>query len=127
MLSPLAGLFFYRSPTSPYMTKNYFSHMVKVILAASLFVSLVIWILKYQKQDEPDRILLLDAKFSDNDDFLLINKEFEQLNTLSTPYNLVDDITDIYRKIIILGRDFNVFFDLHRKCAVEIQKWKINL
>ena len=112
MLSPLAGLFFYRSPTSPYMTKNYFSHMVKVILAASLFVSLVIWILKYQKQDEPDRILLLDAKFSDNDDFLLINKKFEQLNTLSTPYNLVDDITDIYCKIIILGRDFNVFFDL---------------
>ena len=112
MLSPLAGLFFYRSPTSPYMTKNYFSHMVKVILAESLFVSLVIWILKYQKQDEPDRILLLDAKFSDNDDFLLINKEFEQLNTLWTPYNLVDDITDIYCKIIILGRDFNVFFDL---------------
>lgn len=68
--------------------------------------------MKYQKQDEPDRILLLDAKFSDNDDFLLINKKFEQLNTLSTPYNLVDDITDIYCKIIILGRDFNVFFDL---------------
>ena len=55
-------------------------------------------------------------KVSDND-FLLINlynanKESEQLNTLSTLYNLLDDITDLHYKNIILGGDFNIFFNL---------------
>ena len=55
-------------------------------------------------------------KVGDND-FLLINlcnanKESEQLNTLSTLYNLLDDITDLHYKNIILGGDFNIFFNL---------------
>ena len=52
-----------------------------------------------KKQDESDRILILDVKFSDND-FLLINlynfdKESEQLNTLSALCNILEDITDL--------------------------------
>ena len=55
-------------------------------------------------------------KVSDND-FLLINlynanKESEQLNTLSTLCNLWDDITDLDCKNIILGGDFNIFFNV---------------
>ena len=55
-------------------------------------------------------------KVGDND-FLLINlynanKESEQLNTLSTLCNVLDDITDMHCKNIILGGDFNIFFNL---------------
>ena len=60
-----------------------------------------------KKQDESGRILILDVKVSDKD-FLLINlynasKESEQLNTLSTLCSLLDDITDLHCKNIILG------------------------
>ena len=69
-----------------------------------------------KKQDDSGRILILDVKVGDND-FLQINlynanKESEQLNTLSTLYNLLDDITDLHCKNIILGGDFNIFFNL---------------
>ena len=69
-----------------------------------------------KKQDESGRILILDVKVSDNY-FLLIslynaNKESEQLNTLSTISNLLGDITDLHCKNIILGGDFNTFFNL---------------
>ena len=52
-------------------------------------------------------------KVSDND-FLLINlynvnKESEQLNTLSTLCNLLDDITYLHCKNIILGGDLIYF------------------
>ena len=58
-------------------------------------------------------------KVSDND-FLLINlynakKEPEQLNTLSTYCNLLDNIIDLHCKNIILGGDFNIFFTLTYK------------
>ena len=67
-------------------------------------------------QDESGRVPILDVKVSDND-FLIINpynanKESKQLNTLSTLRNLLDDITDLHRKIIILGGDFNILFNL---------------
>ena len=82
-------------------------------------------------QDESGRIPILDVKVSDNG-FLLINlynanKESKQLNTLSTLCNLLDDITDLHCKIIILGGDFNIFFNLHSKPVVEMQKSKINM
>ena len=52
-----------------------------------------------KKQDESGRILILDVKVSDNDLLLInlynANKESEQLNTLSTVCNLLDDITDL--------------------------------
>ena len=69
-----------------------------------------------KKQDESGRILILEVKVSDND-FLLINlynanKKFEQLNTLSTLCNLLGDITDLHCKNIILGEEFNIFFNL---------------
>ena len=68
-----------------------------------------------KKQDESGRILILDVKVNDND-FLLINlrnanKESEQLNILSSLCNLLDDITDLHCKNIILVRDFNIFFN----------------
>ena len=80
-------------------------------------VSFVIRVLKsHKKQDESGRILILDVKVSDND-FLLINlyntnKEPEQLNTLSTLCNLLDDITDLHCKNIIFGGDVNIFLNL---------------
>ena len=43
------------------------------------------------------------------------NKESEQLHTLLTLCNLLDDITDLHFKNIILGGDFNVFFNLTYK------------
>ena len=68
-----------------------------------------------RKQDESGRILILDVKISDSDDFFLINlyhanEESEQLNTLLTLFNILDDITDLHRQNIILGGDFNIFF-----------------
>ena len=60
--------------------------------------------------------------------FLLINlynanKESEQLNTLSTFCNLLDDITNLHRKSIIFGGDFNVFFSrTYKACAGN---WKM--
>ena len=79
-----------------------------------------------KKQDESGRLLIPDVKVSDND-FLLINlynanKESEQLNTLSTLCNLLDDITeftDLRGKNIILGGDFNIFFNLTYEARVE--------
>ena len=69
-----------------------------------------------KKQGESDRILILDVKVRDND-FVLINlynanKGSEQLNTLSTFCNLLDDITDLPSKNIILGGYFNISFKL---------------
>ena len=68
-----------------------------------------------RKQDESGRILILDVKISDSDDFFLINlyhanEESEQLNILLTLFNILDDITDLHRQNIILGGDFNIFF-----------------
>ena len=69
-----------------------------------------------EKQDKSGRILISDVRGSDND-FLLIdlykaNKESEQLNTLSTLFNILDDITDLHCKKIILGGNFNIYFNL---------------
>ena len=56
------------------LRENSFSHTVKVILAESLLVSLVIRVLEVsnKKRDESGRALSLDVKVSNND-FLLIN------------------------------------------------------
>ena len=67
-------------------------------------------------------------KVSDND-FLLINlynvnKESEQLNTLSTLCNLLDDIIDLHCKNIILGGDFNIFFYLTYEARGKNPKMK---
>ena len=64
-----------------------------------------------------------------NNDFLLINlyntnKESEQLSTLSTLCNLLDDITDLYCKNIILGGDFNIFCNLTYKALGGNPKMK---
>ena len=52
-------------------------------------------------------ILILDVEVNDNDSLLVnlynANKESEQLNTLSIPCNLLEDITDLYCKNIVLG------------------------
>ena len=52
-----------------------------------------------------------------NNDFSLINlynanKEPEQLNTLSTLCNLLDDITSLHCQKIVRGGDFNIFFNI---------------
>ena len=69
-------------------------------------------------------------KVSDND-FLLINlfsanKEPEQLNTLSTLCNLLDDITDSHCKNIIFAGDFNIFFSLTYEASGGNPKMKNN-
>ena len=55
----------------------------------------------------------LDVKVSGNDFLLIIlhkaNKDSGQLNTLSTPCNLLQDIIDIHCKGTILGGGFNTF------------------
>ena len=57
-------------------------------------------------------------RVSDNDFSLMnlynVNKESEQLNTLSVS-NFLNDITDLHCKNIILGGDFNIFFNLTYK------------
>ena len=74
-----------------------------------------------KKQDESGRILILDVKPSDNDLLLIdiynANKEFERLNTPSTLCNLLDDITDLHCKNIILGGDFNIIFQSNIRSA----------
>ena len=71
-----------------------------------------------KKQDESGRILILYKKVSDSG-FLAIminlyntSDESEQLNTLSTLCNLLDDISDLHCKNVILGEDFNVVFNV---------------
>ena len=81
-----------------------------------------------KKQDESGRILILDVKVGEND-FLLINlhnanEQSEQLNTLSTLCNLLDDITDLHCKNIILGEDFNIFFNLTYEACGRNPKMK---
>ena len=78
-----------------------------------------------KNQDESSRILILDVKVSDND-FLLItlyntNKESEQLDTLSNLCNLLNDITILHCKNIILRGDLNIVFNLTFEGMVEIQ------
>ena len=61
-------------------------------------------------QDNDGRTLILDVQV---DDFLLLNlynadKECEELNFLTTPCNLLSNITDLHCKNIIFGGDLNV-------------------
>ena len=59
------------------------------------------------KKEPSGWILILDVEVNDNDSLLVnlynANKESEQLNTLSIPCNLLEDITDLYCKNIVLG------------------------
>ena len=66
-------------------------------------------------QDNDGRNLILDIQVDDTA-FLLINaynanKECEQLNVLTTLCNFLSNISDLHCKNIIIGGDFNVFFD----------------
>ena len=68
-----------------------------------------------KKSDENGRILIIDAKVND-EKFLLVsisnlNKESEQIKTLDTLKNLLEDIDNISDKKIILGGDLNLVFD----------------
>ena len=49
-----------------------------------------------------------------------VNNESRQLNTLSTLCNLLDDITDLNCKNIILGGGFNIFFQSKIHCVRSI-------
>ena len=68
-----------------------------------------------KKFDDNGRILITDAKV--NDEKLLLantynsNTEYEQIKTLDTLKNLLDDIDNISHKKIILGRGLNLLFD----------------
>ena len=66
--------------------------------------------------DKAGRILLLDVKIDDTV-FVLVNiynanTENDQLQTLSDLNDILGNINDIETKNIILGGDFNVFFNL---------------
>ena len=122
-LSPLVGLFFYtihdekKKWNDEFKRKLFFSHSQSNSSGVTTgFIRNTSFEVSNKKQDESGRILVLDVKVSDND-FLLFNlynanKESEQLNTPSTLCNLLDDITDLHCKTIILGGDFNIFFNL---------------
>ena len=79
-----------------------------------------------KKQDESGRILNLDVKISNND-FLLINlynvnkEEFEQVNILSTLYNLLDNITGLNCKNKYLEEILIYFSIYHSKYMLEIK------
>ena len=79
-----------------------------------------------KKQDESGRILNLDVKISNND-FLLINlynvnkEEFEQVNILSTLYNLLDNITGLNCKNKYLEEILIYLSIYHSKYMVEIK------
>ena len=120
------GLFFYRRHT-PYLMKKKWNKDFKAELFVSHvqsnscgvtidFIGNTRFEVSNKNQDESARILILDVKVGDID-FLLINlynanKESEQLNTLSTLCNLLDNIFDLHCKNVILGGDFNIFFNL---------------
>ena len=62
-------------------------------------------------------------------DFLLINlynanKESKQLNTLSTIFNILYNITELNSKNIILGGEFDIFFNLTYKARRGNPKMK---
>ena len=107
--------------------KLFFSHGQSNFCGGAIgFIGNMSFEVSNKKQDESGRILILDVKVSDND-FLLINlynvnKESEQLNTLSTLCNLLDDITDLHCKNIILGGDFNIFFNVTYEARGENSK-----
>ena len=79
-----------------------------------------------KKQDESGRILNLDVKISNND-FLLIHlynvnkEEFEQVNILSTLYNLLDNITGLNCKNKYLEEILIYLSIYHSKYMVEIK------
>ena len=73
--------------------------------------------------DKPGRILLLDVKIDDTV-FVLVNiynanTENDQLQTLSDLNDILGNINDIETKNIILGGDFNVFFNLSLEASGE--------
>ena len=75
-------------------------------------------------QDNDGRTLILDVQV---DDFLLLNlynadKECEELNFLTTPCNLLSNITDLHCKNIIFGGDLNVFLILIMMHKVHTKK-----
>ena len=123
------GLFFYRRHT-PYLMKKkwnkefkgelFVSHVQSNSCGVTIdFIGNTRFEVSNKNQDESARILILDVKVGDID-FLLItlyndNKESEQLNTLSILCNLLDNIFDLHCKNIILGGDFNIFFNLTYK------------
>ena len=68
-----------------------------------------------KKSDQNGRILIIDTKVNDQK-FLLVNlyisnTESEQIKTLDTLKNLLEDIENISDKKIILGGDLNLVFD----------------
>ena len=68
-----------------------------------------------KKSDENGRILIIDAKVN-HEKFLLVNlytsnTESEQIRTLNTLKNLLEDIDNISEKKKILGGDLNLVYD----------------
>ena len=83
-----------------------------------------------KKSDESDQILIIDAKVND-EKFLLVNPynskpESEQIKTLHTLKNLLEDIDNISDKKIIVDGDLNLVFDCNLEACSgnPILKWK---
>ena len=84
-----------------------------------------------KKSDENGRILITDAKVND-EKFLLVNlynsnTESEQIKTLDTLKNLLEDIDNISDKKIVLGGDLNLVFDCNLEACGGNSVLKINL
>ena len=126
MLSPLVDLFFYRRHTPPYMMKEKWSNKSKGKLLFSHSQSnscgvaiCFIGNMSCEFSNKKIRWIRQNShlRCETDNDFLLINlynanKESEQRNAQSILCNLLDDITDLHRKNVILGGDFNIFFNL---------------
>ena len=113
-----------------FKAKLFFSHGQSNSCGAAIgFIRNTSFKVSNKKQDESGRILMLDMKVIDNDFLLLINlyianKESEQLNTLSTFCNFLDDITELHGKNIIVRGDFNVFFNRTYEARARNSKMK---
>ena len=64
--------------------------------------------------DDQGRILILDIKICDKELFLVnlyrANTEKEQLDTLAKLFEMLNSISNIVNKNVILAGDFNLFF-----------------
>ena len=109
------GLFFYR-PREEFNGELFFSHGKRNSCGVAIGVYTSKRIEQINKTDKSGRILLVEATI---DDIVFVpintynvNIEFQQLEALSDLISIIDKIKDIKRKIIVLGGDFNVLFDI---------------
>ena len=110
------GLFFYRRKEE-FNGELFFSHGKRNSCGVAIGVYASKRIEQINKtSDKSGRILLVEATIDDTVFVPIntynVNTEFQQLEALSDLISIIDKVKDIKRKIIVLGGDFNVLFDI---------------